>query len=279
MAKNIRVIYNNAADRASSITASSTAGSLVASNLLSDIKSAVWRATGTSATLTVNWASGETIAGIAIPFCNLTSLATIRVRGYTNVGDASPIFDSGSVLACPAIALGLWGWGSDSLGVNAFSYGGGSYGRVWINNPATVKQLVLDISDPTNTAGYIEGSRLIAGDYWEPKIGVEQGATMTVVDTSKHFRNDAGDQMTDKGTRHRKQTLNLPYLDANDRAKMWDILWGNGMARPLFVSLYPNNSDARLEQSHQLYGKLVTTPIMNTPYFNSQSASIDIEEV
>lgn len=277
MAKNIRVIYNNAADR-STIVASSTAGSLVASNLLSDIKSAVWRSTGTSATLTATWTTGETISGVAIPFCNLTSLATIRARGYTNAGDTTPVFDT-TVLACPAVALGLWGWGSDSLGVNAFSYGGGSYGRVWIDNPATVKKLVIDIIDTTNTAGYIEASRLIAGDYWEPRIGAEQGATMAVVDTSKHFRNDAGDQMTDKGTRHRKQTFSLPSLDSYDRAKMWDILWGNGMARPLFISLYPNNSDIQLEQTHQLYGKLVTTPIMNTPYFNRHSASIDIEEV
>ena len=275
---NLRVIYNNAADRAT-LSATTSAGNLIPANMKSDIKSAVWRATGTSASITATWTTGETISGVALPFCNFTSGATMRVRGYTNTGDASPVFDTGVILACPAVALGLWGWGSDSLGVNAFSYGGGSYGRVWVDNPATVKKLVIDIVDTGNTAGYIEVSRMVAGDYWEPKIGPEQGATMTVVDTSKHFRTDAGDQMTDTGTRHRKQTFSLPSLDESDRAKMWDILWGNGMARPIFISLYPNHSDIRLEQTHQLYGKLVTTPIMGTPYFNRHNASIDIEEV
>jgi hypothetical protein len=163
--------------------------------------------------------------------------------------------------------------------VNSYSYGGGAYGRAWINSPATVKKLVIDLVDTTNVSGYIEVSRLVAGQYWEPKIGAEQGATLTVVDTSKHYRNDAGDQMTDRGTRHRKQNFSIPSLDEQDRAKMWDILWGNGMARPVFISVYPNNADSRLEQLHQLYGKMVTTPIMGTPYFNRNNATIDIEEI
>ena len=275
---NLRVIFNNAADRAS-LSASTTSGNLSVSNLKRDIKSAVWRATSTSANITAIWSTGETISGVALPFCNLTSGATIRVRGYVDTTTSTTIFDTGMVAACIGVALGLGSWGSDSLGVNAFSYGGGAYARAWITNPATVKKLVIDIVDTNNTAGYIEVSRLICGQYWEPSIGPEQGATMTVVDTSKHYRTEAGDLMTDVGTRHRKQTFSLPSLDSTDRAKMWDILWGNGISRPIFISMYPNNADSRLEQSHQLYGKLVTTPIMGTPYFNHQSATVDIEEI
>ena len=275
---NLRVIFDNAADR-STLTTSTTSGSLSASNLQKDIKSAVWRATATTATITAVWTTGETIAGVALPYCNLTSLATIRVRGYVDTTTSSTSFDTGVILACPGVTLGLGSWGSDSLGVNAFSYGGGTYARAWIVSPATVKKLVIDIVDTGNTAGYIEVSRLICGQYWEPSIGPEQGATMTVVDTSKHYRTEAGDLMTDVGTRHRKQTFSLPSLDSIDRAKMWDILWGNGISRPMFISVYPNNTDSRLEQSHQLYGKLVTTPIMGTPYFNHQSATVDIEEI
>jgi len=278
MAKNIRVIYNNAADR-SVVTASSTAGSLVASNMLTDIKSAVWRSTDTTASLTLTWAKNEVVAGVILPFCNFTSQSTIRVRGYIELADTDPIFDTGIINACPAIALGLWGWGSDSLGVNAFAYGGGTYGRAWINNPASVKKIVIDLSDSTNTFGYLEVSRLVVGSYWEPTIGAEQGATLTVTDTSKHFRTDAGDQLTDTGTKYRKQSFSLPSLDEVDRVKMWNILWGNGLARPIFISMYPNDPDVSLEQAHQLYGKLVASPVMGTPYFNRHNATIEIEEV
>lgn len=277
MATNIRIIYNNAIDRAN-LSASSAAGSLVASNMAMDIKSAVWRSLATSETITATWGAGEVVSGVILPFCNLTTNATIRVRGYANVDDTGTVLDTGAVVACPASQPGLWGWNA-SMGVNAFAYGGGTYARVWLATPVTVKKLVIDIADAGNTAGYLEVSRLVVGQHWEPKIGAEQGATLTVVDTGKHYRTDGGDLMTDTGTKYRKQSFSLPSLDESDRAKMWDILWGNGMARPLFISMYPNNADSQLEQTHQLYGKLVSTPIMNTPYFNRHSATIDIEEV
>jgi len=276
---NIRILYDNAADRAT-LSASSTAGSLVAANMQGTIKSSVWRSTSTSATITATWTTAEVVAAVILPFCNLTSQATVRVRGYATTSSPTPLFDTGAVYACPAPALGLWGWGQP-LGVNAFAYGGGTYGRVWVSNPAQVAKVVIDIVDTTNTAGYIEVSRLLIGDYWEPEVGPEAGsATMSVNDTSKHYRTDGGDQLTDVGTKYRKQSFSLPWLaSASDKAKMWNILWGNGMARPVFISMYPNNSDVTLEQANQLYGKLVTSPVMSTPYFNRNSATLDIEEV
>lgn len=284
---NIRVIYSNAGDRAT-LVASSTAGSLAVTNLQKDTKAAIWRSTSTSATVTASWTTGEVIGGVALPFCNLTPYATIRVRGYTNPWDTSTIFDTGTIFACPPANLGLIDWGNDSLGINAYdvtngvngyNYGGGSYARAWITSPANVRKLVIDLVDSGNTAGYLEVSRLVCGQAWEPSIGPVEGATMTFLDTSKHYRTDAGDQYTDTGTKHRKQSFSLPSLDAKDRTKMWDILRVNGMSKPIFISVYPGNADVRLEQSHQLYGKLLTTPIMNTPYFNHQSATVDIEEI
>src|SRR5438874_12331165 len=103
---NIRVIYNNAADRAT-LTADTTAGSLAVTNLLSDIKSAVWRATKTSGTITATWTKAEPIGGVILPFCNLSSEALVRVRGYANVNDTTPLFDTGNIQACPSLPLGI----------------------------------------------------------------------------------------------------------------------------------------------------------------------------
>jgi hypothetical protein len=277
---NLRIIYDNAIDRAS-LVASTTAGALVAANLLSDIKSDVWRSTATIATITATFTTPELIAGVVIPFCNFTSLATVRVRGYTNVGDATPIFDTGAVLCSQAPLLGLWGWGTP-LGANAFSYGGGVYARVWVDanaTPAAVMKLVVDINDTTNPSGYIEAGRLVAGNYWSPTTNVNYGAAVTTIDTSKQLRNDAGDLLTDNGTRHRKQTLNLSAMSPTDRALLWNILAGNGLSRPMLLSLFPNDADSQLEQSHQMYCKLVVTPIVSIPYFNNYAASFDLEEL
>lgn len=275
---NLRIIYDNAADRAA-LVASSTAGAMTVDRLVTDIKADVWRSTGTAATITATWPTAETIGGVVLPFCNLTALATLRVRGYAELADAVPLFDTGAVDACPAPVLGLWNWGSQPLGSNAFAYGGGTYGRVWIPTPGAVKKLVVDVDDSTNPAGYIEASRLVCGGYWSPLENADYGAPATPVDTSKHYRNDAGDLRTDVGARYRKQSVALSGMSPADRATFWSIVLGNGMPRPIFFSLYPNDQDAKLEQERQIYGKLSTLAALSTPSFQRYASSLDFEEI
>jgi hypothetical protein len=76
---NLRIIYDNAADRAA-LTASTTAGSLGVANLQNNRKGRPWRATGTTARLGATWGAPERIGGVFLPFCNLSPTATMRVR-------------------------------------------------------------------------------------------------------------------------------------------------------------------------------------------------------
>lgn len=84
---NLRIVHDNAASRAV-LVASSTDGALVAGNLQVDDKSSVWRATGTNARLSATWAAAESIGAVALPFCNLSPTATMRVR-LSNEGSAT----------------------------------------------------------------------------------------------------------------------------------------------------------------------------------------------
>jgi len=57
----VRIAYINKSDTAT-ITASSEAAGLVASNLKTNYKTEIWRSTGTSATLTVVWPAGKQVS-------------------------------------------------------------------------------------------------------------------------------------------------------------------------------------------------------------------------
>jgi len=276
MSNTLRLLYNNAADR-STVTASSTAGSLVASNLLTDRKSDTWRATGTSATLTVTFTATEIVSMFAMPFCNLTSAATFRIKCYTNVADVTPVLDTGVVYAAPSSPLGMWEWGNVPLGVNAYSYGGASYGVAYFAaNP--IRKMTIDIVDTTNPSGYIEGSRIVAGTYFMPERNAEYGAKWTVVDTSKSERNDSSDLITDLGSRSKKISFDLANMTASDRSAVMNILRGNGLARPVFLSIFPQDSDSSIEQSYQVYGKLSQQSVIGMPYYGAYDTTIEIEE-
>lgn len=275
---NLRIVADNIVDRAASMAASSTTGTLAAANLLLDIKSQVWRATSTSATLTATWAAAESVACVALPFCNLSPAATIRVRGYSDAAGSTQVFDTGSVPVCPAAAVVLRGWGALASGANAYGYGGGAYARVWFAQ-ASVRRLVIDLADSGNAAGYIEASRLVVGPYWSTTYNADSGGTLTLEDMSKYFRTDAGDLMTDVGTRNKKLSVNLLCMPPADRTDLASMLRANRMASSGFFSLFPENADLEMERDHQIYGKVSQMSAINLTQLGGYSSQLEIEEV
>ena len=79
---NLRIIHANYADQATTLTASTTSGSLAASYMQTDLKGQAHRSTGTSVTYTLTWTNGVTLGAVALPATNLTAAATLRVRLY-----------------------------------------------------------------------------------------------------------------------------------------------------------------------------------------------------
>jgi len=276
---NMRIIYDNAANRAA-VTASSSVGALVPANLQIDLKSVVWRSAAAAAGATptarldLAWPAAETIAAVALAYCNLTSQAQMRVTGSLD-GWKTLSLDSGWMSPCPAPAAVPAG----GLGANTFAYGAGSMARAWLAAPAAATALRIEITDPGNPGSYIEASRVICGGYWQPVDNFDYGMSVQPVDASKNFRNDAGDLMSDVGARSDKLSIPMGSLAQVDRAALLRILRGNGITRPVFVSLFPAYSDVLLERDHQLYGKLVETPAMTMPSYNIAAATLQIESV
>jgi hypothetical protein len=275
---NLRIVYDNAVKRASSVTASSSAGSLIAENLRTASKENVWRSTGTSATVTVVFPSAELVGCVSLPFCNLTPTATMRVRGYTEVDDADPAVDTGPQIACGAVPLGSVTWGTTPLGVNAFSYVGAPYATVWFAISA-FKKLVIDIDDADNDSGYVESAMAVIGNYWSPKTNANWGAGIQVLESSKHTRSDGGDLRTELGFKSRKVSIDLQHMPPADRAQVWNIAAGNGMAVPLLFSLYPEDEDPVLEQTYQIYCKLSQQSKIAHQYHKAFQAPLELEEV
>lgn len=275
---NLRIVYDNAVKRAA-LTASTEAGNLLVTNLKNDRKQQVWRATTTSATLTATFEDLELLSCVALPFCNLTSTATMRVRGYTNSGDVVPVFDTGTQLSCAYTPFDLWDWGEQPLGVNAFSYGGAAYAVLWFEL-ASARKIVVDIVDVNNGSGYVESSHFVAGAYWSPQLNADYGASISIIERSKHERNASGDLRTDRGTRSRKVTMDLKMMPPNDRSHMWKLLSGNGMVTSMFLSLLPEAIDDPIgEQMYQIYGRLSQQSKIVMQSFQSYNAPIEIEEV
>lgn len=297
---NLRVIYDNVADVASTLTASSTSGSLAASNLLIDTKAQVHRSVGKSVTYSLTWASAKVVGAVALPATNLSSTATIRVRLYSDTAMATLLADSGELLACPSSQLGLFGW-SGTPDANSFSFGGASKSAVWFNPQVSgVRACSVTLDDQDNQAGYIDCSRLVIGPYWEADKNPQYGGSSNVVDMSKSDRADSGDFLVSRGAMYETMSLTLDGLTEARRAELRKIIRSSGTFRNLFISLLPNEAnlptpvvidglvmeidgkpltvlpDNAGEQDHMIYGHR-NSGAFTFDHFNSFSLPLEIE--
>ncbi|CAB4175202.1 hypothetical protein UFOVP961_132 [uncultured Caudovirales phage] len=315
-ANNLRIIYQNSVDLSTTTISTSNSAdgaNTPKSNLQLDSKSLVWRSTPnstvydtnsktytvkTNIVLSFSTANSPTIGGIMLPFCNLSTVATVRVRGYSAIipttGTAtatvgptattpgSLLFDTGTVRAAPYQVLGLWDWGSLPLGVNSYSYGGGTYGRCWLPSKQQVpaQYILIELVDTANSSPYIELSRLIVGPYWSPTYNTSFGLSTSVKDLSSHMRSESGDLVTTRGIKFNSMNFDLKWLTPTDRLQFSMITKGNGISRPIFISLFPDNLDNwEKEQAHQIYGKLSQLSDIQHPIFDTYSSQVEIEEV
>jgi len=111
MSNKMRIVRDNIAQQANSINADSEAGALIAGNLLTDIKSQVWRSNTTSAVITLEWTEPQFISFVGFVVSSFMSTATTQVQLYTETTDITPVHDSGAVLCCPPKPFGQIYWG------------------------------------------------------------------------------------------------------------------------------------------------------------------------
>lgn len=274
---NLRVIYNNLANNAT-ITSSVTATGVTAvANIKVDSKSLVCRTAGTAVTFTVTLATASTVGGVVLPFCNLTSTATINVsllNGVTN------LLTTGAILACPYQNLGGSNWGTVPTGANGYAYGSGTYGRVWFTQTANVTSLTITITDTSNTAGYLEFSRLVVGQYWSPTYNTEYGLSNGMKDLTTHERTEAGDLVSNRGVRSPSMNFTVNNMLPTDRLSLYSIFKFGGLSNPLLISLFPDNTtDWSKERDYMIYGKLPQFNEIVHPIYNMYNSSIEIEEI
>ena len=274
---NLRIVSDNALERATTFTASSTAGALVASNLLGWKKSAVHRAAGatpTSLTYTATWTAGEPISCVALPFCNLSPSATIRVRAYAS-NLTTVLYDSGTVLACPWPAARPRGF-TAAQAASAYAYGGGTYARHWFN-PVVAFRVIVDIVDAANLQGYIEAACMVVGPHWSPKYNVA-AASVTVIDGSENFQTGGGDTCGETGFILDEISIDLSYFEEADRSILMNMARSSSVY-PLLLSVFPNDPDPARERDYMIYATRAKSSAIGMKYAAGYTTSITFKEV
>lgn len=269
---NLRIITNNAADRAT-ITASSTASGMGTDKLKTDIKGEVCRILANTTSIALDWSTLETVGAVVIPASNLGPSSTIRVRAYLDAGGTTLLADSGTKFAAPGIILDNWDF-SQPLNVNAFADGTAPITACYLPEQVAARKLIIDITNPDNT--FIDISRLITGGYHQPKYTADYGASLGMIDMTKNTRAASGDIKSDWGPKAKTMQFDLSWIDNSDRERVRQMIF-RGIGKFVFISLLAENSDPVLERDYSIYGKPSQVGSMAFTMYNLHSSQIQIE--
>jgi hypothetical protein len=255
----MRLIYNNVADTATSISANNTVAG-AESNLKNNRKSSVHRA-GTSVTYTLTWTSAQKINAVALPATNLVAGSSIQVRLYTEAADTTPHTANALPVAAAADRAIILPGNVLIPNYTHFSLGGATKTSVWfpsVTSSQTTKRMEILLTNPNP----IDCSRIVCGEYWQPKRQVSRGITLGVQDNSEVSNTRSGDVYIN--TTYTRESLNfeLQYFDDADRKQLLDIFrtWGsNGF---IYVCVFPDvdtltypQGNSELMQTYSIYGR------------------------
>jgi hypothetical protein len=227
--------------------AATQVGGSATANSLNDYKSQF--DTGTSFTITTSALTGP-IAVVAM-LTETTGAVTMTVTGQSGVTESTTSSFTGQTVG----------------------YGGGKY---------IVKYYTLASSTTSFTVTFsssVKVSKFIVGNYWSPKYNTNFGVQVGYEDATTSERLQSGDLYTTISPRNKTLQFDLQYMDESDKFQLFDIYKSVGKTKPVFVSVFPQDTDQQKEQMYSIYGKFNTLSNISYIMYSIYSSSLQLEEI
>ncbi len=243
---NCRLAWNSVAD-GKSISATSYAGNMFATNLLTTQIQSKWRSTN----LAQQTLSGD--LGELLPvgyFClyahNLSPTSTIRFVLSINPDYSNPAIDQTFVGLEPTYGLGeilglyLGGFSLDNFFTKyTVKWFSPSFGQYW----------KVIITDTDNSDGYIEAGRLKFGEYFEGIYNMSWGYASDIKTNSKIALSESLARYVKKKPQQRSFALDFNYLDNIEEQTVVRMLSEIDLEKDILFAAYPDIGTSE-EQLH-----------------------------
>lgn len=248
-ANNLRIVSTNR------VTSVGGTWSGTANNVLNDYRSqyATTAAASFTATISSAFVVGTNIAVIVVLANTSTSISmTATATNFTS--------STGNTVVS---------------GATTYGKGGGQYIAVYgtVTGGSSGTTFTINLPSGTNV------SRIIIGEYWSPKYNTGFGIQTGFNDNSTSERTQSGDLYTIYGTRNKTLSLSLEYMDESDKYELYDIIKYCGKMIPIFISIFPSDTDLEKEQMFSIYGKFTDLTTITHSKWTIYSSSISLEEI
>lgn len=276
---NVRLAYPNDCDEAILAAVPAFHASLPPTNWQDQTRGRVGRSTVTSNQVVWgNFTALRTIAMCALGRHNLTSVGTAQLKLWAGLNRTGTLVYNSTALPIGSGSITPWGqqpWGRFPWGAPRSTFPAPSW-AIWFT-PVGMLSFELTLNDPANPKSYLQASRLVLGNYFEPTTNMAYGAALAWKETSKLTRTEGGSLRTEASSPYRRWSLSLDALSEVERAAFLAILQEAGMRDDIFLSCFVGVGGNK-ERDYQGMVKLVEMPDLAHPNFSEFSASVVFEE-
>lgn len=144
---------------------------------------------------------------------------------------------------------------------------------------AAATQIACTIADAANADGFIQQTRMFAGDFFEVTYNPPNGdVTLTQMDGGIAGRADDGTHIVDKSFKARALRIDLTYVDAADLPTLLAMARYMGRDKEGFVDLYPESTDYAKGLYHRMAFRLVDSPTFNPHQVGLHKNTLLLEE-
>jgi hypothetical protein len=194
---------------------------------------------------------------------------TWQVRGYaTTDWTGAPVFDTGVVQPYSSLLLGDYGaqWGYLPLGYNNSLFLPQPRFSTIFFDRVGVLSIQVDITNPGMAEGFLDVSRVFAGDGTELSYNPDSYGLATKSD-GKMVASAGGSPRVDGAYTYRVLSMNVPWVSVAQRAIIADMQRYAGTEKDVFVSLFPSET-GELRRDHELIGKVLEARDIELPKSN-----------
>ncbi len=272
---NLRILARNIADTATLTASPAMSTTLPVTNLGKPTERGRTARTTSLASQDVKlaWPSAQKANMIAVARHNLTTAATLRTLGYSDVAWTTGILDTTALTAFSTAGLN-----TDIDVYTERDFLPLKTSVQYFTEQTTLQSLIARLADAANPDGYLEANRLFVGKYFEVTYNPPEGTVqLQQMDASAKGRADDGTQIVDKRWKARRLSLAVEFIPDADMPSMLAIERYVGTDKEFFVSLYPGAGGA-LELYNQMACRLVESPNSGPRLYGHHSTAFVFEE-
>lgn len=246
-------------------------GTLPITSLKNPLLSAKARSTNALAASTkfdADLGVARAIRVIAILRHNFSAAATIQVRGYSDAGYTSLVWDS--------TALAVWPEGYPAV-ENKKRYQEDFY--ILLPSDQTARYWRTEILDTANPAGYAELARAIFMPAFQPAVNFVWGHSVGIETDTTQTRSRGGVDYYDRKEPRRVTRFALPYLSQSEAfGQVFEMQWDRGIDKEVLFVYDPADTGVMLKKRSWLATLRELSPI-EFPYLDGFSAAVELLEI